>query len=259
MGGQLTMESDMCITREDHVKSWTRTLNIDDAHALLAIAVRGLDYDEWTEQCHKALPHLSMPRRRELIRMIREYYLDLGPDKKIVDGLFTDFYTSAPAVDQIDLVQVQWAMSHPISLVANDTLVRSALASGEPQIPLAAVEKLVATQLETASAESRRKTRTTLLGALEGVGTLETRGTGQHRSIRATRGFPTPLTFGYLVQRDLHDREIDGMMRSEVLESSLPVRLTCCPIDHARHCLQDNLRKGLLVRRGDEIGLPRRS
>ena len=68
-------------------------------------------------------------------------------------------------------------------------LVAHALDHGTEDIPLNAVENLVAKHLSTSSAESRRKTRTVLLGALEGIGVLQTRGTGQHRTLRAAARF----------------------------------------------------------------------
>jgi hypothetical protein len=239
------------------VKSWTRTLNLDDAHTLLAYAEPGSDSSEWSEQCHAMLPKLSLARRRELIRMLRDGFLELDDNSRILEGTFLERYRNASAVAQVDLVQFQWALSHPLSLIAAERLVAPALDANDLDIPLEHVERLVSEHLSTSSAESRRKTRTVLLGALEGIGVLETRGTGQHRALRAARGRPHPLTFGYLVLRDLADRGLDGMMAPEVTESSLGVRLTQCGVDHARACLQWNLSRRILVRRDDEIGIAR--
>ncbi|HMV65271.1 MAG TPA: hypothetical protein PKA64_00375 [Myxococcota bacterium] len=238
------------------MKSWTRTLNLDDAHTLLAVAEPGTRVDDWSDICHGLLPELSVARRRELIRILRDGFLDIGADGRIVSGLFLEQYRDAPAVAQIDLVQIQWALSHPLTLVAVEELVAPALECGEPDIPLDDVEALVEEKLVTSSLESRRKTRTVLLGALEGVGVLVTRGTGQHRTLRASRGAPHPLAFGYLVMRDLAERRLDAMIASEVTESSLPVRLTQCGFGWAEHCLRWNLETGLLTQRDDEIGLP---
>jgi hypothetical protein len=243
------------------VKSWTRTLNLDDAHTLLAEAKPGLKVDEWASLCYGLLPALSMARRRELIRILRDGYLDVtpapegdgDPPQRILPGLFLRVYSRAPAVAQVDLVQLQWALSHPLSLIAAEALVAPALASGRLDIPLDDVEALVAEHLATGSAESKRKTRTVLLGALEGIGVLITRGTGQHRALRAAQGQPHPLAFGYLVLRDLEARSVDAMMASEVAETSLAARLTQCDRAWARHCVQWNLDQGVLVHRDDEI------
>ncbi|MFK7930326.1 MAG: hypothetical protein AB8H79_19210, partial [Myxococcota bacterium] len=153
----------------------------------------------------------------------------------------------------IDLVAAQWALSHPLSLVAVQELVEPALESGDLNIPLEQVGHLVGSHLQTDSAESLRKTRTVLLGALEGVGTLDTRGTGQHRSLAASRAEPHAIAFGYLVLRDLEERGLDGMMAAEVTETSLGVRLTQCHEKHAQACLEWCVKRGLLVEENDEV------
>lgn len=238
------------------MKSWTRTLNLDDAHTLLAAAVPGMSVNAWADACRSMLPELSAARRRELVRILRDGFLEADSDDRFSDGLFLRLYQQAPALAQIDLVQIQWALTHPLSLLAVEQLVQPALEAGEADIPLDDVEDLVAQHLATSSIESRRKTRTVLLGALEGVGVLETRGTGQHRALRASRAEPHPLTFGYLVLRDLADRGTDSMMASEVPESSLGARLTQCGRAWARTCTQWCVERGFLVRRDDEIGIP---
>lgn len=240
------------------MKSWTRTLNLDDAHTLLAFATPGMLVEDWAELCYEQLPDLSIARRRELIRMLRDGFLTLDDEElRITDGLFLERYRNAPASAQIDLVQYQWALSHPLSLIAVERLIAPALELGEAEIPLDDFEHLVAQHLNTSSAESTRKTRTVLLGALEGIGVLETRGTGQHRGLRAARGAPHPIAFGYLVLRDLQERGLDAMMSSEVPESSLAARLSLCPLAHARRCVQWNLKAGVLEEHDDEIGVPR--
>ena len=236
------------------MKSWTRTLNLDDAHSLLAIAKVGRGQADWAKACHPLIPELSLPRRRELIRLVRDNYLDWNTDLTVRNGLFHQFYWNAPASAQVELVDVQWATSHPLTLVAVEALVKPLLDQQQRAIRLSQVELLVASYLETESAESKRKTRTVLLGAMEGVGTLRTRGTGQHRSLEASRGAPHPIVFGYLVHKELRERGTDAMMTSEVLES-LPVRLTQCTRAHARACLDANLATGVLVARGDEVAL----
>lgn len=235
------------------MKSWTRTLNLDDAHTLLACVEPGIHVDAWTEQCHALIPHLSVARRRELIRLLRQGFI-AWEDDRAVPGLFMSMYADASAAAQIDLVDLQWAMSHPLTLIAVEALVAPALDSDRAEIALGAVEALVARHLSTESAESLRKTRTVLLGAMEGIGTLDTSGTGQHRALRASRGAPHPLGFGYLVRRDLADRQLDAMMASEVPESSLGTRLTQCGEAHARQCLNWCLEHGVLHQRDDEIG-----
>ncbi len=237
------------------MKSWTRTLNLDDAHTLLALAKPGLDAEAWAQRCEPELMSLSQPRRRELVRILRDDYLELDEAGRILDALFLSTYRQAPASAQIDLVHVQWALSHPLSLVAVEKLVEPALGSGDPDIPLDLVETLVDRHVKTDSPESKRKTRTVLLGALERVGVLVTRGTGQHRSLRAARARPHPITFGYLLRRDLALRGTPTMMVSEVPDSSLASRLTLCGAAHARACLAWCVARGTLIVKGDEVGV----
>lgn len=241
------------------MKSWTRTLNLDDAHTLLALAEPGMALSDWSTQSNEALPHLSVPRRRELIRMIRDGFLDIGEDGEILRGLFLTHYESSAAMAQLDLVSAQWALSHPITLIAVEELIAPALQRGELDIPLADVETLVAKHVETNSAESLRKTRTVLLGALEGIGVLTTRGTGQYRSLRASRGEMHPAAFGYLALRDLADRQVDSMMAAELHESSLGTKLTQCTLPYATQCVEWNIARGILEAYEDEIGRPRSS
>ena len=237
------------------MKSWTRTLNLDDAHTLLALVQPGMPFETWKNECHAALSDLSMPRRRELIRILRDDFLEWTDDGLVSDGLFLQFYDRATAVAQVDLVALQWALSHPLALLAAEQLVGPALQGSDPSISLQEFDALVEQNVETESAESLRKTRTVLLGALENIGTLITRGTGQHRSLAAARGLPHPMAFGFLVLRDLRNRQIDAMMSSEVAESSLPMRLTQCHPAHGRECIEWNIKANILFEHDDEIGV----
>jgi hypothetical protein len=219
------------------MKSWTRTLNLDDAHTLLALVRPGMTEEEWSVLCHEELPELSPARRRELIRLLREGYLEWDEQERVLDGRFLHAYDRSPALGQVDLVQVQWALSHPLTLLAVDALVEPALHASSPKIPLPAVEAFVAAHLETDSEESLRKTRTVLLGAMEGVGVLTTRGTGQHRSLAAARGAPHPTAFAYLLRRELDESGRDVLPPAYARTTSLPVRLTRCTPEHAAACL----------------------
>ena len=194
------------------MRSWTRTLNLDDAHTLLALAVPGRGIEDWTAASHASLPRLSTPRRRELIRMVRDAYLS-WEDGRVEPGLFLTHYTGAPASAQVELVSAQWALTHPLPLLAVERLVLPALAEQRPEIALRRVTQLVESVLKTASPASLVKSRTVLLGALEGVGALTTSGTGRHRRLFARHGRPLAETRAYLVARG---------------GPTLPRRLTAC-------------------------------
>ena len=170
------------------MKSWTRTLNLDDAHSLLALAEVGMAAAAWTTACHAALPELSLGRRRELIRILRDNFLD-WQDGKLTAGLFLTLYQRAPAPAQMQVLELHWALTHPLTLIATETLIGPAIDHNEPNVPLSDVEALVSAHIETSSVESLRKTRTVLLGALEGVGTLVAKGTGANRSSKPQETF----------------------------------------------------------------------
>ncbi len=228
------------------MKSWTRTLNLDDAHDLLAVVDVGMSLEAWTEAAHALLPSLSMARRRELVRMLRDDFLDVDDAGIVRPGLFLSAYQDAPAAPQIDLVHHQWALSHPLSLVAVQRLVAPALLAEELDIPLQDVESLVREVLETPSAESLRKTRTVLLGALEGIGVLTTRGTGQHRSVAAARGRPHPAVFAYLLRRELTETGRAAMPRELARAGSLAATITQCGESWADAATDEALRRGAL-------------
>lgn len=239
------------------MKSWTRTLNVEDAHDLLALAQPGRSLVEWSRTCRAGLGHLSAARSSELVRMVRDEFLEVDSDGRIQDGLFLRAYHGASALAQLDLVAVQWALSHPLTCVAAEQLVApllDAVPSGEDaELEVDAVEALVSAALSTTSAESRRKTRTVLLGALEGLGVVGDRGPGVQRAVRVSRGRPHAAAFGYMLLRELAERGLDAMLAVEAVESSLPLRLTCCGSAWARSCLVWNLERGVLVQRQDEI------
>lgn len=194
------------------MRSWTRTLNLDDAHSLLALARPGTPLLVWERACHRHLGHLSTARRRELIRIVREEYL-AREGLHLAQNLFLRHYDAATALEQVELVAAQWALSHPLSLATVEALVQPALDAEDPQIPLARLDAFVAEQLETDSAQSLGKTRRVLVKALEGVGCLGAQGTGRHRTIWAKHGQPSRATWAYLEQRG---------------GPELPRRLTAC-------------------------------
>lgn len=232
------------------MKSWTRTLNHDDAHTILAVADPGQPVVAWARAVDATLPHLSRTRRGELVRLLRRHFLT-EERGRLVQGPFLSAYQGAPASAQLQLVSHQWALSHPLGLLVNAQLVAPALQRGELELPLAILDALVAEQLDTSSPESRRKTRTVLLSALEGVGTVSIRGTGQHHRIEVRRGRPQALVFAYLLCRQLAQDGLERLSAEEAATSSLPARLTLCGPDHAREVLEEAVRQGALVRDQD--------
>jgi hypothetical protein len=238
------------------VTPWTRTLNLDDAHTLLALAQPGRSGTEWAKDCHAALADdLSMPRRREMVRLLRDRMLDWTADGRIARGPFLAGYAAAPATAQVEILDLAWALSHPLTAIATRKLIAPALKAADHDVPLAAIDELVAAEVTSASAESRRKTRTVLVGALQNVGTLVGRGTGQHRSMRAARGVPHPLAFAWLIRKELADRRVKQLSVRDAIEHSLAATFTLCGDAHAEECLSKAAAAGVLVIDGDDVKL----
>ncbi|MBA2321864.1 MAG: hypothetical protein H0V89_12010, partial [Deltaproteobacteria bacterium] len=186
--------------------SWTRTLNMDDAHSLLARVEPGMPIATWATACHKELTHLSMARRRELVRILRDDLLGVDPQGRVIESLFLRFYRHAPASAQLDLLDLAWALSHPLPLLVAGQVLAPARASGRLELSLDTLDDLVRRALTTRSEESVRKTRTVVLGALERIGAIRARGTGRNRSLWAASADPHPLAFGWMLHRSAGER-----------------------------------------------------
>jgi hypothetical protein len=240
------------------VKSWTRTLNLDDTHTLLAKSLVGISLDEWTTACHTALPSLSVERRRELIRMIRGEFLTWTEQSTIEDGLFIRLYHSATAMDQIDMVHHRWAASHPLTLETAKSFIAPILEKSsllDPEIPLRELDLFVAKTIKSKSKESLRKSRTVLINALESIGVLTITGTGKNRVIRATRGAPSYIAFTFLLMGWMTARGDDAIMTMEAIDSSLPVLLTGCTHTHAEAALAWADANNHLIVQSDEVSI----
>ena len=240
------------------MKSWTRTLNLDDTHTLLAQSIVGISLEEWTSSCHAALPHLSVERRRELIRMIRGEFLTWTEQETIANGLFIRLYHSANAMDQIDMVHHLWATSHPLSLKTATAFITPILKNAnvlDPEISLEQLDQFVAKTIDSKSKESLRKSRTVLINALESIGVLSINGTGKNRVIRATRGAPSNIAFTYLLISWMTARGDDAIMAMEAIDSSLPVLLTGCSHTHARAALAWANTNNHLTLQSDEVSI----
>lgn len=231
------------------MKSWTRTLNLNDAHTVLALATPGLNQREWTEQCHLALPALSMPRRREIIRLLRDGFLEWDSENHILNSGFLAYYSGSAANDQLDLVRYQWALSHPLGLAFMERMFNAEA----PLIPTHEVDQFVEAEIDSDSKESLRKTRTVLLGALEGIGVLSPDTTGPKNHLKMLKASPRPKTFAYLIARALHANGAPSMRLAEAIESSLPIRISGCSSEYAADALREASADGWLDVRGDDV------
>lgn len=232
--------------------SWTRTLNMDDGHSLLARVEPGMPVAEWSAACYRDLAHLSIARRRELVRIVRDALLDIDGEGIVRESLFLRFYRNAPASAQVDLLDLAWALSHPLPLLVAERLLVPARRTSRPVVAMALVENLVRGELSTGSVESVRKTRTVALGALERVGAIHPRGAGNNRALWAARAEPHPLAFGWTMH--LAARSGTGRLTvQQAVGEGVLSTLTGSSVAYGERALAWCLAHGIATRSGDEL------
>ncbi|MBK9367056.1 MAG: hypothetical protein IPN01_12170 [Deltaproteobacteria bacterium] len=77
--------------------SWTRTLNEDDALALLSLAQPGHLLAAWIGASHAQLPQGSFPRRREIVRIVCDELLDHDGEHIRDSSFLRLFHGAAPS------------------------------------------------------------------------------------------------------------------------------------------------------------------
>lgn len=237
----------------DALTSWTRTLNEDDALTLVEAAQGGTSLADWGELADRLLPQAGAPRRRELIRMVRDELLDIR-DGAIVASAWLRLFQDGSPHRRLGLLYGRLWRNRPMVLRALDELVLPALALADR--PLAphdsdvvapeAWDRLIRTSLRPdVPSEAFAKTRSTLQGALRAVGVLEISG-NQARTCRVRHGRPDPLAFAWVVAHELRDRgeSSEGWAARE----SFAARLFAPRPDYATTCLDAGVDAGLLRR-----------
>jgi hypothetical protein len=237
----------------DALTSWTRTLNEDDALTLLDNAYDGTTIEDWTELADRLLPQAGAPRRRELIRMVRDELLDVR-DGAIVASAWLRLFQDGNPHRRLGLLYGRLWRNRPIVLRALDELVHPALERADRPLPphdADLIEPEVWDRFVRAALrpdvpqEAFAKTRSTVQSALRAVGILDISG-NQGRICRVRRGRPDPLAFAWVVARELLDR--GEQSEPWAMREAFAARLFAPRVDYAATCLDAGVTAGLLRR-----------
>lgn len=246
------------------LESWTRTLNEDDALALIDLARPGRPLSDWTAEAHETLPQASRQRRTETIRLVRESLLDPGPDDTIAPSIWLRLVHDGAPHLRTELLWTRFLFDHPWVRRALDTLLAPALATAdEPLSPrdadridaatwAAFVERTLRPDVGPASIP---KTRQQLQRALVRLGVLEIEDP-RHGLTRVCHARPAPPVFGWAIAAEIRAAHRIEMDLDHAATASRTARLFLVDPPYARHCLDDAVARGIL-RRGYLAGRPR--
>lgn len=246
----------------ERLTSWTRTLNVEDALALVDSAQPGMTVGVWEDVAHGILPQASLARRRELVRIVRDELLDVHIGTIRSSAWLRLFHEGSPHRRTGLLLGRLWR-NRPLVHRALDELVRPALDVTDR--PLAPHD---ADLIEGSTWDSflRRtlhadvpqvaftKTRSTLQAALRDTGVLLVAG-NTRRTTRVTRGRPDALAFSWTLAVDLWERGGEATEQWACRES-FAGRLFAPKLDYATSCIEAGITAGLL-RKGHLMGVAR--
>lgn len=243
------------MTEATWLTSWTRTLNEGDALDLLAAAAPGTTVVAWESDAERELPQASRPRRREMIRIVREELLD-HEDARITDSPFLRLFHGGSPHRRLDLLYGRLLARRPLVPVALDRLVHPALVAADAPLAPANSDQI---RPETWDSflrdvlrpgipdEAFKKTRSTLQTALSRVGVLEITG-NTTRTTRVRHGDPDPLAFAWTVSAEMARNGMTEAPETWARSSSFAARLFAPRPEVAEVCIDLGVREGLLVR-----------
>lgn len=246
----------------ERLVSWTRTLNEEDAIALLLAAHPGQALASWKTHGHESLPQAKRGRRLETLRIVRESLLDLDGEV-IADTAWLRLFRDGSPERRHNLLYGRYCSRRPWILRAVDELILPALARADeplaPEdadvIPNEVWEDFFDRNLrETTPAQAAQKTRWHVPKNLARLGVLTIE--GRPGTTRVCHGEPDPIAFGWLVA---HELRLEG--RAEALVSwaataSVAARIFAARRAYAEHCVEIAVSAGLLTP-GCLAGIPR--
>jgi hypothetical protein len=241
--------------------SWTRTLNEAEALTLLDLARPGLPLDQWAAEGHQRLPQASLPRRRELLRMVRDDLLD-HDGQVIQESAYRQLLTAGSPHRRRTLLYGRLLARRPLIAPALDALVAPALARADAPladadaavIPAAAWDGWLRGVLRPGIPdEAFQKTRSTLQTALAGAGVIALSG-ARARVTRAQHAEPDGVGWAWVLAAQLAPG--DELSDAEAIRSSFAARLFGTRPEYAAACIDAGIAEGLL-RRSYLAGRPR--
>jgi len=228
--------------------SWTRTLNEEDALALLLDARPGEPLAAWAERAHDLLPQPGRDRRNETIRMVRAALLDHEGDH-IRDSAYLRLLRQGTAAQQRDLLFGRSFFENPWILRACEQLIHPALALAERPLPPHDA-RLISSDVwqgfltshlkPDTGAQSIPKTRAQIQRGLSRLGVLDL------TTFSAQRAEPTRLAFGWLVAWELIQTRQAEIPLAQATRRSRAALLFAPQPAWAEQCLLASVDAGLL-------------
>jgi hypothetical protein len=237
----------------DHLTSWTRTLNEDDALLLIEEAEPGLSLEDWTERGHDELPQSSRDRRTELIRLVRDRLLDWDADA-IADTRWLALMGRLSPGARRQLLHARYLFEHPWILRAQAELIAPRIEASE--VPLAPrdadrishddwVAFVEQTVRPGTGPESVKKTRSVLMRNLARLGVIARKGErGEHARVK--RSTPDGRVFGWLIGHELRTRNLGEGGLTWALTQSRAAILLRPSGPYAERCVEEAISAGLL-------------
>ncbi len=233
--------------------SWTRTLPQDEGLALIDLAVPGEAAEDWRNRCEALLDTAEPSYRQTLIRLVQRIFIETDGADTVLDTPMLRLIQSGPETRRNDIFFSRYGLAHPWTLLAVQELVAPRLAAAEaagaaPEaIPMEDWDALVDRFTEEeASAASRRKTRSSVIGVLVQLGVLERDGASSAPA-RPRRARPDPLAYGLTVAEQLSGQLLLTLRTAEVVAHSDASRLWCPSPDYAEACLRAAVALDVLV------------
>ena len=238
---------------QQHLTSWTRTLNEADAIQLVDLAQPGMPLAEWRELGHRVLPQAGPARRRELIRIVQDDLLDVAADRIAPSAWLSLFHDGSPA-RRLGLLHGRLAPRRPLVMKALDHLVTPALA--ESDRPLApresdlirpeAWDRFLRTTLRPDLPDDAFiKTRSTLQGALRDLGVLDIVG-HRARTTHARHGRPDPAAFAWVLGNELVTRREHH--EAWAVRESIAARIFAVRPEYGAVCIDHGVTAELIAR-----------
>lgn len=237
------------------LRSWTRNVPAEEALGLLDLASPGRDLSDWEAEAEAALSHEDRTYRRTLARLVGRMFLDVQ-DGRIQESRFLGLLAEGPDRRRSDLLAVRYALAHLWPLEAARRLVRPALVAGQDEVPIAAFDEFVLELIEEdASAASRRKTRSTVIGSLVSLGVAQ-RAAAAAGPVTLLRGRPDPLAFGWALTEQLEGELRGECDRSWAVAESDAALLFGVTEDYGDACIRATVARGLLTKSSGTLALP---
>lgn len=263
----------------ERLGSWTRTLNEEDAVALLLATTAGQGLAEWEAHGHEILPQASRARRLETLRLVRESLLDLDGERIASSRWLRLFQDGSPG-RRLNLLYGRLHARRPWILRAVAELILPRLADADQ--PLAPYDTDLITGeawadffarnlTESTPGQAAKKTRWVVqrnlanLGvvALDGAdleqdanGLKARRPAGAARDMRVRHTEPDPLAFGWLLGHELRTDGRAEAPASWAVTEAIAARIFATRRAYAEHCVEAAVGAGLLAR-GYLAGMPR--